>query len=80
MELDHSDVLLEEIRSLKKRLKEQSEELADSKKVLKQEIFKRWRAEEALLESELRWQFALEGAGDGLWDWNVKSKEVFFSM
>jgi PAS domain S-box-containing protein len=43
------------------------------------DITERKLAEEALLESELRWQFALEGAGDGLWDWNVKSNEVFFS-
>ncbi|UNC91631.1 PAS domain S-box protein [Candidatus Contubernalis alkaliaceticus] len=30
-------------------------------------------------ESELRWQFALEGAGDGVWDWNAQTDEVFFS-
>ncbi len=39
----------------------------------------RERAQEALLESELRWQFAIEGAGDGLWDWNVESGELFLS-
>ena len=32
-----------------------------------------------LKESETRWQFALEGAGDGIWDWNAKTNEVFFS-
>lgn len=37
------------------------------------------QAEEKLLESELRWHFALEGAGDGVWDWNVQTNEVFFS-
>jgi PAS domain S-box-containing protein len=30
-------------------------------------------------ENELRWRFALEGAGDGVWDWDVTSGEVFFS-
>ena len=36
-------------------------------------------AEEALRESEERWQFALEGAGDGVWDWNAQTNRVFFS-
>ncbi|MBN2122978.1 MAG: PAS domain S-box protein [Deltaproteobacteria bacterium] len=35
--------------------------------------------EEALRESEARWSFALEGAGDGVWDWNAVTNEVFFS-
>ena len=30
-------------------------------------------------ESEVRWKFALEGAGDGVWDWNVLQSTVFFS-
>jgi PAS domain S-box-containing protein len=39
----------------------------------------RQQMEEALLRSEARWQFALEGAGDGLWDWNVETDRVFYS-
>jgi len=39
----------------------------------------RRHAEQALRESEERWQFALEGSGDGVWDWNVETGEVFFS-
>lgn len=35
--------------------------------------------EEALRESERRWQFALEGSGDGIWDWNAETNQVFFS-
>jgi len=35
--------------------------------------------ERALRESEARWQFALNGAGDGVWDWNILTNEVFFS-
>jgi diguanylate cyclase (GGDEF)-like protein/PAS domain S-box-containing protein len=33
----------------------------------------------SLKESEERWKFALEGAGDGVWDWNVKTGEALFS-
>ncbi|MFU8788796.1 MAG: PAS domain S-box protein [Methylobacter sp.] len=32
-----------------------------------------------LQECELRWKFAVEGSGDGLWDWNVADNSVFFS-
>ncbi|MDP3432031.1 MAG: PAS domain S-box protein [Bacteroidota bacterium] len=33
----------------------------------------------ALDNSEKRWHFALEGAGDGVWDWNPQTNVVFFS-
>jgi len=36
-------------------------------------------AAEALQASEGRWRFALEGAGDGVWDWDVPASTVFFS-
>ncbi|MGC9470513.1 MAG: PAS domain-containing protein [Bacteroidales bacterium] len=34
---------------------------------------------EELKLSEERWKFALEGSGDGVWDWNIPENEVFFS-
>ena len=38
------------------------------------------RAEKIKLrESEQRWKFALEGAGDGVWDWNIQTGETVFS-
>jgi len=32
-----------------------------------------------LVESEERWKYALEGSGDGIWDWNAQTKEMLFS-
>ncbi|MGM0594539.1 MAG: EAL domain-containing protein [Pseudomonadota bacterium] len=32
-----------------------------------------------LKQSELRWKFAVEGSGDGLWDWDIKNRIVYFS-
>ncbi len=37
------------------------------------------RQKEALRESEERWKFAVEGAGDGVWDWNNETNEVLLS-
>ncbi|MFA6180368.1 MAG: diguanylate cyclase, partial [Candidatus Methylopumilus sp.] len=36
-------------------------------------------AERSLKLSEERWKFALEGAGDGVWDWDMQTNEVFRS-
>lgn len=39
------------------------------------------RRDQALLRhAEARWQFAIDGAGDGIWDWNVRSGTVFYSQ
>ena len=46
---------------------------------IRKDISDRKLAEEALRESDLRWKFALDGAGDGAWDWNMKNNEVFYS-
>ena len=47
--------------------------------VAHENISERKRQEEALRASEARWQFALEGAGDGIWDWDTLTDQVFFS-
>ena len=43
------------------------------------DITERKRADEALAESESRWNFALEGAGQGVWDHNLKNGTAYFS-
>lgn len=43
------------------------------------DISMRKNAAEALRLSEHRWRFAIEGSGDGLWDWDIVSQTVFCS-
>ena len=37
------------------------------------------RTAEALLLNEERWQLALEGSDDGVWDWNIANDKMWFS-
>ncbi len=37
------------------------------------------RTELALRKSEHRWKFALEGAGDGVWEYNILTGEIYYS-
>jgi len=43
------------------------------------DISDRVQREQELKEMEERWKFALDGAEDGVWDWNMKTNEVYFS-
>jgi len=42
-------------------------------------VTERHQAESALRDSEARWQFALDGAGDGVWDWRADADTMFMS-
>jgi PAS domain S-box-containing protein len=44
------------------------------------DITQRRQSEEALRASEERWKLALQGSNDGIWDWNIKTNKVFYSV
>jgi PAS domain S-box-containing protein len=37
------------------------------------------RRESLLKDSEFRWKFAIEGSGDGVWDWNIETNHATYS-
>ena len=43
------------------------------------DITARKQAEAALTESDALWKLAMEGTGDGVWDWNLKTGEEYVS-
>lgn len=43
------------------------------------DLTERKRAERTLRDHEQRWRRALDGAGQGVWDWNTVTSQVFFS-
>lgn len=54
----------------------------DGKNVLyciSRDITERLEAQALLQKSEARWQFALESSGDGIWDWDIKTNNVYYS-
>jgi diguanylate cyclase (GGDEF)-like protein/PAS domain S-box-containing protein len=44
-----------------------------------QDITERKQSEQALRESEFLWKFAVEGARDGVWDWDLQTNAMQFS-
>lgn len=56
-----------------------SDDLLMLAKYLDQQVNKRKAAEDKLKTSQELWHFALEGTGDGIWEYDMVTKKIFFS-
>ncbi len=63
----------------RRQIETKASELAAANERMQLEIEERTRIQEALKESEERYALATLGANDGLWDWNLKTNEIYFS-
>lgn len=47
--------------------------------IIAKDVTEKRKADDILKETEERWRFAIEGAHQGVWDWNVQTGDIFFS-
>ena len=70
------------LRQRVRRLLHQSQlykQLEQSNQELQARISELNQAQQALLESQERYALVAQSAHDGLWDWNLKTNEIYFS-
>ncbi len=69
----------EELEAQNEELITQTEALEEKTHLLQQEVLQRQQIETALRRSEERFALAMEGANDGLWDWNLETGTIYYS-
>ncbi|MGD1806970.1 response regulator [Dapis sp. BLCC M126] len=73
IEINHTNA------SLEKRVIERTEELNKNNEALSAEIIQRRRIESILSDREERYELAVSGTNDGIWDWILETNEVYYS-
>ncbi|MES9947410.1 MAG: EAL domain-containing protein [Candidatus Thiodiazotropha sp.] len=69
----------EEVKNRENVIKKRTLELQDKNSKLSKEISVRRLTESALRKSEERFELAMRGANDGVYDWNLQSNEIYYS-
>ncbi|UCD17055.1 MAG: PAS domain S-box protein, partial [Candidatus Zixiibacteriota bacterium] len=69
--------LKEALDLMEKRVQERTAELLAANRKLKEQIESRIIAEEALRESERRYEMATSAGKVGVWDWNLETNDIY---
>ena len=68
-----------DLQSTNVELEASLEQLLAAEQELRNNYDKLQLQEKQLQKSEMKWRFALEGSGDGVWEWNVQTKKNHYS-
>lgn len=69
----------EVLQELNEELEASLQQLTANEEILRHNYEQIKEKEAALKESEERWSFALEGSGDGVWDWDLENNSFYRS-
>jgi PAS domain S-box-containing protein len=67
------------LNELEERVQQRTLELAKANEAMSADIALRKQIEKKLHASEERLNLALQGAGDGVWDWDIENNTVYYS-
>ncbi|MGK7878428.1 MAG: response regulator [Xenococcaceae cyanobacterium] len=65
--------------TLQQRVQERTQKLLELNEELASEIIQRERVEATLREREERYELAVSGTNDGIWDWDLGTDEIYYS-